>query len=115
MTVKVKLLRPLDGTSEGSIVEYPADDAKRLQGLGVVEILGKGGSLRDDGPTVAEYVAAGYRASGYPPRGYASRSTTEEIAAEIANQAKKAAAPPLNKKATAPPNKAVTASTEKDS
>ncbi|MBD1602083.1 HeH/LEM domain-containing protein [Pseudomonas typographi] len=39
--------------------------------------------LRLDGPTVAEYVAAGYQASAYPPEGYASRSTQEEIDAAI--------------------------------
>ncbi|MGA0564165.1 hypothetical protein ACO2RV_17100 [Ancylobacter sp. VNQ12] len=42
--------------------------------------------LRADGPTVAEYVAAGYLASAYPPDGYASRSTDEEIAAAVAAQ-----------------------------
>ncbi|QJI40477.1 hypothetical protein HKK52_05945 [Pseudomonas sp. ADAK2] len=36
--------------------------------------------LREDGPTVAEFVAAGYKASNYPPEGYASRSTAEEVA-----------------------------------
>ncbi|AVI87788.1 hypothetical protein XJ28_18805 [Pseudomonas syringae pv. tomato] len=36
--------------------------------------------LRLDGPTVSEYIAAGYKASNYPPQGYASRSTAEEIA-----------------------------------
>lgn len=36
------------------------------------------------GPTVAEWVAAGYKAAAYPPRGYESRSTPEEIAAAIA-------------------------------
>ena len=42
--------------------------------------------LRQDGPTIAEYVAAGYHAASYPPAGYASRSTEEEIAAAIAAQ-----------------------------
>ena len=42
--------------------------------------------LRQDGPTIAEYVSAGYRASNYPPDGYASRSTDEEIAAAIKAQ-----------------------------
>ena len=37
--------------------------------------------LRLDGPTVAEYVQAGYSVDNYPPAGYASRSTAEEIAA----------------------------------
>lgn len=42
--------------------------------------------LRSDGPTVAEFVAAGYLASNYPPAGYASRSTPEEISAAISAQ-----------------------------
>lgn len=42
------------------------------------------GGLRDDGPTVAEFVAAGYSASSYPPEGFASRSSADEIAAAIA-------------------------------
>lgn len=29
--------------------------------------------LREDGPTLEEYVAAGYDAEGYPPAGYAER------------------------------------------
>lgn len=44
---------------------------------------------RLDGPTVAEFVAAGYAASLYPPKGYASRSTDAEIAAAIAAEGKK--------------------------
>jgi len=40
--------------------------------------------LRLDGPTIAEFVAAGYLAANYPPTGYASRSTPEEIAAASA-------------------------------
>jgi len=43
-------------------------------------------TLRDDGPTVAEYVSAGYLAANYPPEGYASRSTPEEIEAAIMAQ-----------------------------
>ncbi|KQQ60150.1 hypothetical protein ASF84_05440 [Pseudomonas sp. Leaf127] len=38
-----------------------------------------GDGLRLDGPTVSEFVAAGYKASNYPPQGYASRSTADEI------------------------------------
>jgi len=40
--------------------------------------------LLQDGPTVAEYVAAGYKAFKYPPAGYAAKSTQEEIDAAIA-------------------------------
>lgn len=42
--------------------------------------------LRDDGPTVAEWVEKGYQASAYPPEGYASKSTPDEIAAAIEAQ-----------------------------
>jgi hypothetical protein len=38
--VKVKLLRPLDGREAGQSAEYPADDAKRLQDMGCVQIVG---------------------------------------------------------------------------
>lgn len=47
---------------------------------------GSASELRRDGPTVEEYVAAGYHASSYPPSGYASKSTPDEIAAAIAAQ-----------------------------
>jgi len=42
--------------------------------------------LRSDGPTVTEFVAAGYLASNYPPEGYESCSTAQEIADAIAEQ-----------------------------
>jgi hypothetical protein len=40
--------------------------------------------LRTNGPTIAEFVAAGYPAAEYPPHGYAPRSTAEEIASAVA-------------------------------
>ncbi len=40
--------------------------------------------VKRDGPTVAEWVAAGYSASSYPPEGYASRSTPVEVATAVA-------------------------------
>ena len=43
-------------------------------------------ALAAKGPTVEEYVAAGYLAVKYPPAGYESRSTAEEIAAASAAQ-----------------------------
>ncbi len=46
--------------------------------------------LQEDGPTVAEYVAAGYPATNYPPQGYASRSTPEEIGQAVTAQEAKA-------------------------
>lgn len=41
---------------------------------------------QNQGPTVEEYVAAGYRAENYPPQGYEARSTKDEINAAIAAQ-----------------------------
>lgn len=35
--------------------------------------------LKLDGPTIAEFVEAGYLAINYPPEGYASRSSQDEI------------------------------------
>lgn len=32
-------------------------------------------TLREDGPTLEEYVAKGYKAENYPPQGYAARTT----------------------------------------
>lgn len=43
--------------------------------------------LKLDGPTIAEFVEAGYLAINYPPEGYASRSSQDEI--DLAVQAQK--------------------------
>lgn len=43
-------------------------------------------ALSTQGPTVAQFVAAGYLAKNYPPEGYESRSTPEEIAQAIRDQ-----------------------------
>lgn len=42
------------------------------------------GELRKDGPTIEQYVSAGYDPKTYPPSGYESRSTKDEIDAAIA-------------------------------
>lgn len=42
--------------------------------------------LKLDGPTIAEFVEAGYLAVNYPPEGYASRSSQEEIDAAVEAQ-----------------------------
>ncbi|MEE1920181.1 HeH/LEM domain-containing protein [Pseudomonas asiatica] len=56
-----------------------------VEHLGVAEYLDRQSASgpRDDGPTVAEWVEAGYLAANYPPDGYASRSSQEEIDAAI--------------------------------
>lgn len=62
-----------------------------------------GDGLKQDGPTVAEFVKAGYSASNYPPAGYASKSTPEEVAeaikAEEAERVAKAKSPESVEKA----------------
>jgi hypothetical protein len=77
-------------------------DAYKRAGI-KVSAVGEDG-LRLDGPTVAEYVAAGYQASAYPPEGYASRSTADEIAAAVTAQATPPETDPL--KMTVPDLKA---------
>lgn len=39
--------------------------------------------LKHDGPTIQEFVKAGFKAKDYPPAGYASRSTEAEIKAAL--------------------------------
>jgi hypothetical protein len=54
---------------------------------------GKPPELKQDGPTIQQYVAAGYKAKDYPPAGYASKSSPEEIKAAVdAEEAAEAAA-----------------------
>ncbi|MBV7571808.1 hypothetical protein KW846_03760 [Pseudomonas sp. PDM32] len=52
-----------------------------VEHLGVAEYLDRQlqSVLREDGPTIAEFVEAGYLATNYPPEGYESRSSQEEI------------------------------------
>ncbi|MCR5859721.1 hypothetical protein [Mesorhizobium sp. J428] len=79
------------------IVDTDLDDMPRTLAslLQPIEIKGKGKGkgkkdetpLKTDGPTVEEYVAAGYSAKSYPPKGYASRSSDEDIAAAIKAEA----------------------------
>lgn len=38
-SIKVKLLRPLDGMPIGSVAEYPGEDAWRLAANGVVSLV----------------------------------------------------------------------------
>jgi len=98
--IKATLLKPLDGDPEGSEREFEKTDFDRLEAMGAVRRAGP----REDGPTIAEYVAAGYYAANYPPEGYASRSTPEEIEAAIASEGKgsKKAAPAVRNKAAPP-------------
>ncbi len=72
---------------EGDQRDADERDVAHLVRNGVLRpAIGEAASLRDDGPTVADYVAAGYLAENYPPQGYASRSAPEEIAEAVAVQ-----------------------------
>ena len=106
--IKAILTKPLDGEPEGAIRELSQADFERLEAKGAVRPAADGDGLRQDGPTIADYVAAGYKSSSYPPHGYASRSTPEEIAAAVASEieAEKAAPVVDNKMAPAVDNKA---------
>lgn len=59
-----------------------------VEHLGVAEYLDRqrGPGLREDGPTVSQWLEAGYLAVNYPPEGYASRSSQEEIDAAVKAQ-----------------------------
>ena len=59
-----------------------------VEHLGVASYLNQldANGLKLDGPTIAEFLAAGYLAVNYPPEGYASRSSQEEIDAAIEAQ-----------------------------
>lgn len=106
--IKAILTKPLDGEPEGAIRELSQADFERLEAKGAVRPAADGDGLRQDGPTIAEYMAAGYKASSYPPHGYVSRSTPEEIAVAVAAEtaAEKAAPVVKNKMAPAFKNKA---------
>jgi hypothetical protein len=58
------------------------NESEENEALGIVK------ELKQDGPTIEEYVAAGYDPKGYPPKGYASKSSDEEIKKAIANHNK---------------------------
>lgn len=83
----------LDGqiARAGSLVEMSESEAKDLLRRGKAEL-----ATEYTGPTVSEFVAAGYQATDYPPHGYASRSTEEEIQAAIAAQAASTAGAPAD-------------------
>lgn len=90
--------KPFPFSADGNhVIEVPAgeQDVSERCALVAVEHLGvasypsqlNANGLKLDGPTIAEFVAAGYLAANYPPEGYASRSTQEEI--DVAIEAQK--------------------------
>ena len=134
--MKIKVIRGYSGDEgegpdkdvrEGTEHTVTRTRGKQLEANGLVEILSDDDvdddEIKIDGPTVAEYVAAGYPAKNYPPIGYASRSTADEIADAIGKQeiqpmttdtaGTKVATSPENKKAVEPANKAAPAAAAK--
>jgi hypothetical protein len=73
----------------GDFAAFDDDECERLVRVGGARYPAPGEEAAS-GPTVEEYVAAGYQAANYPPTGYESRSTPEEIAAAILGQKVKA-------------------------
>lgn len=70
-----------DADGKSVVVNNPDEEA---------EVAGEASIDPDSGPTVSEFVAAGYKASNYPPKGYNSKSSKEEIEAAIAAEPKAA-------------------------
>lgn len=89
-----RLLASVVGAAAADAMSQPADiDAGEPQEPPHAD-------LKDGGPTVEEWVLAGYHAEAYPPDGYASRSSAEEIAVAVAAQ--KAAKTHVPKESPAP-------------
>lgn len=83
----IKFVKP--DPRAGDVVRLDSHRAQQFIDAGTAERVPEGApapktALRDDGPTVQEFVEAGYLAVNYPPTGYASKSTPEEIAAAVA-------------------------------
>ncbi|MGN8004167.1 hypothetical protein ACTJKQ_13345 [Acidovorax sp. 22279] len=83
----IKFVKP--DPRAGDLVRLDSHRAQQFIDAGSAQrvqegVAAPGTALRDDGPTVQEFVAAGYLAVNYPPAGYASKSTPEEIAAAVA-------------------------------
>lgn len=83
-TAYPKWVYPNGKDHPGVIVNNPDEEDKALGKEPT-----KSTPLREDGPTVEEYIDAGYKAVDYPPKGYASKSSEEEIKAAIEKQSVK--------------------------
>lgn len=75
---------------ENSTVEMEKSQAEPLLILGALAPVIGDAVLRQDGPTIEEFVAAGYSAKNYPPPGYAAISSDEDVAIWIALEEKAA-------------------------
>lgn len=67
---------------DDAIISLPALNADSLVGVEAEKpkiVLNEAG-LRTDGPTLPEFIAAGYLAENYPPQGYTDKRTDAELA-----------------------------------
>ena len=76
--MKVPTIRVKNGDSGSKIINMSDYDPRIHESVGDAPVYEIGGDLKDDGPTLAEYVAAGYKPSNYPPDGYKSKPFEEE-------------------------------------
>lgn len=83
-TVYPKMIYPNGRNLPGIVAE---DEAQEREIMGTTSVPS---SLRHDGPTVEEFMAAGHKAADYPPNGFASKSSPEDIKAAIVRQNKPA-------------------------
>lgn len=83
-TVYPKMLYPNGRNLPGIVAE---DEAQEREIMGTASVPS---TLRQDGPTVEEFMATGHKAADYPPNGYAPKSSPEEVKAAIDRQNKPA-------------------------
>jgi hypothetical protein len=79
-------LDPEDDSDQSDPVAKDAEQTDAPEQTGVRNYDGTVHPLRDDGPTISEFLAEGYPAKAYPPSGFSSRSTQAEIDAAVAAQ-----------------------------
>jgi hypothetical protein len=92
-------MTPLGGDHVVTAASAPIAPAAAATTLAAPAARGESASvLQSGGPTIQQWVAAGYKASAYPPPPYASTSSPEDVAAfqakEIEAEAAKTPAPP---------------------
>lgn len=79
----VQFRRPHRLWNRGEVAGFDPVEAERLIKAGVAgdppSTERAAPQLREDGPTIEEWIDAGYPPAAYPPLGYAARSTPEEI------------------------------------
>lgn len=72
----------------GKVIVKNEEEEKAARGEPVTQGWGEAPKpkLREDGPTIKQYVDAGYKAKDYPPAGYESKHSKEEIDKAIADE-----------------------------